>query len=359
MPVYCCQRFLFNVLVVASSLSPEEGCILYSELQKGKCVICFFGSLFHDCINFVFYLASLNQKSISLNTHFILLAMRRYVLSTDLCSIYHVTPIHLNHDPDWAAYYRLFGSLDQISHEVAYVVGVDDQYLSQAAQGYRPQRTEAQQKRALVHRRFHAALMLDDLIHEVPFNTIIQKYQVNRGTLQTLQITAAAYAGMVTIFCEKLKWTNLHLLLSQFQNRLEFGVQSDLIELCRVPDMKAHEARILLDSGIKDIESLACSSADTIARIIRSARPFQSKAVMVDEQLIRRSEDRFARKLVDGARRLAAEMIRVRRNVAPEQSVISQSTLDNGTQLAVCSPHALPVNFEVGQLDELVIKFTT
>ena len=42
------------------------------------------------------------------------------------------------------------------------------------------------------------------------------------------------FPGMVTVFCAKLGWTNMELLLAQFQSRLTFGVQRELIDLVRL-----------------------------------------------------------------------------------------------------------------------------
>jgi DNA polymerase theta len=78
-----------------------------------------------------------------------------------------------------------------------------------------------------IHRRFYAALILADLINEVPFSDVTAKYAttieskgwttmsvlrfvvrfgVVRGSLQSLQQTASTFAGMVHVFCQKLGW---------------------------------------------------------------------------------------------------------------------------------------------------------
>ena len=43
--------------------------------------------------------------------------------------------------------------------------------------------------------------------------------------LQSLQQAAATFAGMVTRFCSRLGWLNLELLIGQFQDRFQFGIQ--------------------------------------------------------------------------------------------------------------------------------------
>lgn len=46
-----------------------------------------------------------------------------------------------------------------------------------------------------IHKRFYSALALHDLVNEVPLNTVCKKYGCCRGVLQTLQQSAATYAG--------------------------------------------------------------------------------------------------------------------------------------------------------------------
>ena len=64
--------------------------------------------------------------------------------------------------------------------------------------------------KAIVLGRFFTSLMLADLVREMTFEQIMTKYNFkNRGLLQTLQSSASTFAGMVTVFCERLGWKNL------------------------------------------------------------------------------------------------------------------------------------------------------
>lgn len=51
----------------------------------------------------------------------------------------------------------------------------------------------------MIHRRFYTALALHDLVNEVPLNTVAAKFSCSRGMLQSLQQSAATYAGR---FCD-------------------------------------------------------------------------------------------------------------------------------------------------------------
>jgi hypothetical protein len=46
-----------------------------------------------------------------------------------------------------------------------------------------------------VHARFYAALALDKLANEVPLKDVASEFGFNRGYLQSLQQSAATYAG--------------------------------------------------------------------------------------------------------------------------------------------------------------------
>ena len=47
----------------------------------------------------------------------------------------------------------------------------------------------------------------------------------------------------------RLGWSNIELLLGQFQDRLEFGVRRELIDLCRLASVDGARARVLFNGG--------------------------------------------------------------------------------------------------------------
>ena len=81
---------------------------------------------------------------------------------------------------------------------------------------------------------------------------------------------------MVTAFCGRLGWANLELLLSQFQDRLQFGVQRELVDLVRVKSLNGQQARVLYDAGIKNVADLAVSEPAQVEHILHKAGPFSS-----------------------------------------------------------------------------------
>ena len=159
---------------------------------------------------------------------------------------------------------------------VADLVGVEEAFLARAVRGRILTRTDQHRQSLAVHRRFFAALALQDLVHEVPLNVVARRYGANRGMLQSLQGSAATFAGMVTVFCEKLGWTNMELLLSQFQSRLSFGVERELCDLVRISLLNAARARMLYNAGYHTIATVAAAPPSEIENILHNAAPFVS-----------------------------------------------------------------------------------
>ena len=85
---------------------------------------------------------------------------------------------------------------------------------------------------------------------------------------------------MVTSFCSKLGWHSLELLLGQFQDRLQFGIHRELIELCRLTCLNGQRARVLFNAGIDSIAVLANSKVADVENLLQNCAPFESaKAV--------------------------------------------------------------------------------
>ena len=88
--------------------------------------------------------------------------------------------------------------------------------------------------------------------------------------------------GMVTVFCSRLGWFNLELLLSAFQSRLTFGVQRELVDLVRLSLLNGQHARTLFNAGYHTVALLAQAEAREVEEVLRKARPFQRYATSWD-----------------------------------------------------------------------------
>lgn len=100
--------------------------------------------------------------------------------------------------------------------------------------------------------------------------------------------------GMVTAFCHQLGWRNMEMLISQFQDRLHFGVHSELIELMKLSTLNGARARTLFDAGFETIACIASSDAGSIENALLKAGPFQSEKVLEGDD----SEDMRKRKKI-------------------------------------------------------------
>lgn len=80
--------------------------------------------------------------------------------------------------------------------KVAELVGIQEAFLAKAVQGRILTKTSAQMKLLAIHKRFYTALVLHDLVQETPVNEVARKYNCNKGQLQSLQQSAATFAGL-------------------------------------------------------------------------------------------------------------------------------------------------------------------
>lgn len=160
------------------------------------------------------------------------------------------------------------------------------------------------EKVATIHRRFYSALILNDLVHEMPLAEVAKRYHVNRGTLQAIQSAASTFAGMVTAFCSKLQWKNLELLIKQFEARLGFGVEIELVELASLHYVKGFRARALFNAGIKTVEQLAESDVGFVSATLLKALPFRSNHDGAGSLFRIRIETRAAQLIVKNAKQI-------------------------------------------------------
>ena len=109
-----------------------------------------------------------------------------------------MTPIYavgIGDSIDWYQYFCLWETLPAGMKRVAELVGVKESFLAKAVRGRILSKTDAQLKLLGIHKRFYTALVLHDLVHEMPLNEVVRKYNCNKGQLQSLQQSAATFAG--------------------------------------------------------------------------------------------------------------------------------------------------------------------
>ncbi|CAO2631996.1 DNA polymerase theta [Lemmus lemmus] len=273
-------------------------------------------------------------------------AMKGFVLENDLHIVYLVTPVFEDWTGiDWYRFFCLWEKLPTSMRRVAELVGVEEGFLARCVKGKVVARTERQHRQMAIHKRFFTSLVLLDLISEIPLKEINQKYGCNRGQIQSLQQSAAVYAGMITVFSSRLGWHNMEVLLSQFQKRLTFGIQRELCDLIRVSLLNAQRARFLYASGFLTVADLARADVAEVEVALKNALPFKSARKAVDEEEEAAEERRTMQTIwVTGRKGLsareAAALIVEEAKMILQQDLIEMGVQWDPNSALSCSTHS-------------------
>ncbi len=210
-------------------------------------------------------------------------ASRSLNLTTDLHLVYLCTPIQET-NLNFSTVASMFDILEPAALDVANKCQVDVKLVKKIARHGMPRKMDKLGNRKLqIISRFYRALGIFDLINEIPIEIVSSKYQVPRGTLQSLQISASQYAGMITIFCEKLGWAHLRNLLATFQNQIEAGVHRELLDLVRCPFISARRARQFYKLGYKRLKNIVKADISEIVEAFKQMESFISSKPQTGE----------------------------------------------------------------------------
>jgi len=157
---------------------------------------------------------------------------------------------------DWRNFISLWPKIGKNELKVAEILNFKQAYIiNRANSSDEPKKDSAQYKKLVTYKRFYVSLALYDIVQEMPLPQVVQKYDLNKALVQTLQEHSSTFAGMVAIFCEKLGgdnpsgWQSLTQLFKEYQTRLAFGIHQDLIDLMRIPFLTSKYARQLFSNG--------------------------------------------------------------------------------------------------------------
>ncbi|XP_017968668.1 DNA polymerase theta isoform X1 [Drosophila navojoa] len=240
---------------LASSMPPTDGLLLFAELQKSR---------------------------------------RCFVLESELHAVYLVTPYSVCYqlqDVDWLLYLDMWEKLSPAMKKVGELVGVKEAFLVRAMRG----QAKLDYKLMQIHKRFYTALALQELVNETPINVVAHKFKCQRGMLQSLQQMASTFAGIVSAFCNSLQWSTLALVVSQFKDRLYFGIHRDLIDLMRLPDLSHKRARALHDAGITSLVELASANVLALEQVLFDSLSFDSAKRHENEDELQAAQRNTAR----------------------------------------------------------------
>uniref|UniRef100_A0A672S859 DNA polymerase theta n=1 Tax=Sinocyclocheilus grahami TaxID=75366 RepID=A0A672S859_SINGR len=252
-------------------------------------------------------------------------AMKGFVLENDLHILYQITPVYVDWTTiDWYQFFCLWEQLPSAMKRVAEMVGIQEGFLARSVGGKLIAKTEKQRRQMAIHKRFFTTLVIHELVSEEPLGAVAKKYGCSRGQLQSLQQSASTYAGMVTVFCNRLGWHNLELLLSQFQSRLSFGVQRELCDLVRISLLNAQRARMLYSSGLVTVAEVARADVTELEKALRKAIPFKSSRQAVDESEVEAQERKSLRCIWVSGKKALTEREAAQQIVAEAQLLLQQ-----------------------------------
>lgn len=200
------------------------------------------------------------------------------ILADDLHLCYFVTPLREIGDCNWLVYRDVLSRLNEDRQRIANMLGVNEFFVHQRSMGLSdPASDNAPQM--FTTRRFFVALMLADLLSEVPMSVVEQRYQRTRGQLQSLMRSASMFSSSITSFCRAMGWFSLEAVLASFVKRLGFGVRPDIVPLMEIRGMQPARARALWVAGFKDPAAIAASSPNELLQRVKGANSPENKSV--------------------------------------------------------------------------------
>ncbi|KXJ95571.1 DEAD/DEAH box helicase [Microdochium bolleyi] len=233
--------------IVTSALDPEDGSFVYREIQR---------------------------------------ALKAFVLDGELHVLYTFTPVHdFAITVNWQIFRREMESLDDSELRVMTLLGLKPSIVNKMAQGAVFRESNAEEKElARIYNRFYLALQLRDLCHEMPLHVVARKYEMPRGTIQTLAQTCQGFAAGVIKFCEQMGYGAMAAILDHFSDRLRAGARSDLLALARITFIKSRTARVFYDNGFKSVASIANADPQELVPVLMQARPNKIRLKSKDEE---------------------------------------------------------------------------
>jgi replicative superfamily II helicase len=206
--------------IVASSLTPEDGIFIHSEMRR---------------------------------------ALESFVMDGEMHIFYLFTPIHAAGEICWPVFRNEVERLDDSGMRAFRCVGVNPAFVNRLVNSGAElkESTPEEISIARIYRRAYSAFQLRDLCNEVPIHDISLKYAVPRGSVQNLAQTCHGFAAGMIKFCERMGWGMLAAVLDHMVDRLRAGARADLLEMAQVTFVKSRMARVLWENGLKSVRAIA------------------------------------------------------------------------------------------------------
>ncbi|KAG5989316.1 hypothetical protein E4U54_004358, partial [Claviceps lovelessii] len=155
--------------IVASAIDPDDGVFIHDEMKK---------------------------------------ALRAFVMDGEMHILYVFTPVQdFGMTVNWQVFRNEMERLDDSGLRVLDHLGIKPTSVLRLAQGAVLKESTPEEKNvARVYRRFYLAMQLRDLCNEVPIHAVARKYDMPRGSVQTLSQTCQGFAAGMVKFCEHMDW---------------------------------------------------------------------------------------------------------------------------------------------------------
>ncbi|KAJ7327179.1 hypothetical protein JRQ81_016938 [Phrynocephalus forsythii] len=207
------------------------------------------------------------------------------ILETCLHLIYLTTPYDMisQCNPDWMIYFKHYNQLSPVEQQVVNIVGVPESFITKKVSGQAIKKDVDSRTVS----RLYLSFILHALVKETSIWSVAEKFNIPRGSVQTLLNSAASFSSSVLHFCEELSefWV-YKALLTEVTKRLTYCVKAELIPLMEVTGVLEARAKQLYNSGYKTLAHLANANPDRLVRSIehlsqRQARQIVSSAKML------------------------------------------------------------------------------
>ncbi|KAI0482823.1 P-loop containing nucleoside triphosphate hydrolase protein [Xylariaceae sp. FL0804] len=253
--------------VVASSLEPEDGAFVHREMRR---------------------------------------ALRAFVMDGEMHVLYTFTPVQdLSVTINWQVFRAEMEALDDSGMRVMNFLGLKPTVINKMAQGGSLKESTPQEKEtSRVYHRFYLALQLKDLCNEKPVHVVARKYDMPRGTVQTLAQTCQGFAAGMVKFCQQMDWGAMAAILDHFSDRLKAGAKADLLALAKITFIKSRTARVFYDNGFKTIAMIANADPNELVPVLMQAQPSKLRLKSKDEQKYEEKLLAKAQVITDSANRL-------------------------------------------------------
>lgn len=65
---------------------------------------------------------------------------------------------------------------------------------------------------------------------------------------------AINYSGMISAFCERLFWSDYSVLFMRINEKINWAVKEELVELMQISTLRPERARALYNAGLQTID---------------------------------------------------------------------------------------------------------